>query len=185
MRHSPARMALAIAALAAFLGTSPVAFADTSLGQHGIVGQHFLYDSRTGGGAICTYSSTGKLKRINVEAPFVYAAGGNQEVGWVFRVQRAYGTTGSWRTTYTSPEVIDPASVSVAAYFTNEHVGVRVPPGDPKTYRYRVLVDMYWYRPTDNSLEGKATDRVDYYWRHLAGAPEPSALDRAPCPGGI
>lgn len=157
-----------IAAIAGLLvGVSPV-FADTSLGETGTVGGHFLVDTSTQPGMVCQLKedSTGywHMKGIVVKPPVVYGSRDAQTVAWRLVVQRSGLGPWNWQKFYSSPRQLGVASVHSPADFTRIRVAVR----EDGFWWYRVRVKMFWYDDEGNVV-GQSTHAVDYYKESPSG----------------
>lgn len=148
------------------------------LPQAGTVGVYSLNDVSASPGVQAIYMYVNKydawkLKKIVVRAPNVSAVSGKtaQAVGWKFTVERRFcdfGHCGKWYKDYTSATFKAVTSDVANAPFSDESVGVRAGQfGYDGGYDYRVIVKMFWYRPS-GSVQGSATVR-DYYYLLTTG----------------
>ena len=116
----------------------------------------------------CHYNSNSRLKSFIVRPPVVYANINSrlgQNVGWRVIIQRKV-YPGAWKTIFRSGQQHRTAATYVgapAAPFVKRTLSPRLPhDAKPLFTDYRVMVQMFWYRP-NGTIKGKAKHLVDYY----------------------
>lgn len=166
-RRSLRGIASLLAALAAalVLATAPVtAISDVS--QGGKYGQWLANDTMNAAGAKCTYNANYRLTSINARAPIVYSyRSGGQMVGWRLKIVHRYLIPGNDQyaeeTVYTSKFQKDFATLGNAADFSRKTWTRDI--SMVSSSRFRVYVQMRWYKPSDGSVEGHANFRYDWF----------------------
>lgn len=154
MRHSLKRFlaALALVLAATSLAAGPVGASPAP--YYGVVVNCRYHATSMG-----PYGwATARLKRFVVTPPEMFANSGQQQVGWLFLVQRSLNRqNGPWETTYTSPIQKRVATTTQAAPFEPMSVGVTIPTVENRDdIWYHVTVKMFRYRP-DGSLKSKVS----------------------------
>jgi hypothetical protein len=151
-------IAVIAAAVLLFVVDSREARADTEIKHWGETGDHSLDpDSYNIPGASCGASF------ITVEAPYMKGSHYifDQKVTWKAVVQKYNKKKKKWPTVRISDPVVGYTDSSRDAF---EDSGTWTQISDLNPGRYRVNVQMNWYKPFDeNTLEGSATHRVNYY----------------------
>ena len=146
------------------LAATPVA-AISNVSQSGNYGNWLANDSQSAPGARCTYNDNYRLISINARAPIVYAyRAGGQMVGWRLKIVHRYLIPGNDQyaeeTVYQTRFQKDFATLSNAADFTrktwNRDIGME------SSSRFRVIVMVRWYKPSDGSVEGRASFQYDW-----------------------
>ena len=166
-RRSRRGIASLLAALTAalILAASPVA-AISDVTQTGNYGQWLANDSMNAPGVKCTYNDNYRLTSINARAPIVYSyRSGGQMVGWRLKIVHRHQIPGNDQyteeTVYTSKYQKDLATLSNAADFTRKTWTRDI--SMVSSSRFRVYVMIRWYRPSDGSVEGRASFRYDWF----------------------
>lgn len=156
-----------LAALAAVvaLATGPV-IAISDVNDTGNTGNWLANDSSEAPGATCSYNDNFRLVRIRARAPIVYSyRAGGQTVGWRLRIVHRYQLPGNdqyaEQTVFKSKFQKDVATLSSAADFTRKtwNRDIKMVPSS----RFRVYVMIRWYKPSDGSVEGRASYRYDWF----------------------
>jgi hypothetical protein len=164
MRVITRNATLVLAVVGGLLVSSTSVSADTHWSGSGTYGVHYLQDSLEFPGVRCFYNNTTfNIQRVKVRFPIVYARNrtdgrDSQVVGWRFNLQRSTADTTDWSTIYRSPVKRSKAFDDLPAAFDNLTYSFT----GGNSFHYRVLVGMRWYA-SDNTLEGRATHRVDNY----------------------
>jgi hypothetical protein len=152
---------LAVAALLAAATLLPAAAPAAAAlpGHTGTRGVHVLIDTFEYPGVTCHHvtSAPGRLKRVAVRRPIVYAPDTTSRrdqrwVGWRYRIQRSADET-TWETVHTSP-------IRRAIAYDDQPAALQ-PSGKDLVgvhgYTYRAMVELWWYTPSGTStVTGRA-----------------------------
>lgn len=144
--------------------------ADTPFGHSGSYGRHQLVDTEEYPGVNCRYDARFVLNGVTARAPIVFARDrttgrDRQLVSWRIRVQRAGNSSSTWTTLFSGPVQRAYAYDDVNAAFTSSTVSFSA----NSSFRYRILVAMFWYAPGTTTVQGTATHVDDWY--RLPAAP--------------
>lgn len=148
------------------LGVAPVA-AVSEQSTSGQVGVFVANDSLATPGGRCEYDPSARLRLLSARAPVVFARrAGGQQVGWQLKVVRNYelpNNPGQYadETVYRSRWQKDRATRSNPADLTRKSWVVSGTTSD--STRYKVWVNIRWYRPSDGKVEGRVSFRYDWF----------------------
>lgn len=164
-------LCLAVASLA--IVVAPTLAETVQKGCHGTCGSWQVNDMSTGQkGAVCVYPNKFpyNLDEITIRPPLMHGAYATKSrVGWRFNAQRQGVSGGSWHTIYTSSYQTANADDMVPAYVGHGFARrAWDAPKDPSGYRYRVQIDMKWWK--GSSVKGTLTLKYDWYKAQRGGA---------------
>lgn len=130
----------------------------------GHFGVHTLIDNSEYAGAICGYGNSGLLDKIKIRRPILFGydrTGGvdSQKVGWRFNIEYSFSGS-SWSPWSTSSMVTASATDKVNAHFKPRTFQLVNP---VKTTYWRVTVDLYWFYPDVNHVNGHAYHILSWY----------------------
>ena len=124
-------------------------------------------------GGSCFYSGSYpyKLTSVSAREPLMHGDYATKtKVGWRFRIQRQNTNGGSWNTIFTSGYQTAKASNSIPAYGSGHGFSRRswTAPSNPNGYRYRIALDLKWWKPNGN-VDGTLSLKYDWYKRERKG----------------
>lgn len=171
-------------AIAAIVGSSGLALAETEVGQHG---NYLFVDDATNYGVTCVYSggATRRLTQVTAKPPSLWwpntSSDNNTQhgkVGWrVFVQVSTTGGYGPWTTTAKSPILTAIAYEDQPAYDPVDRAPLsKVKMAfDPTPYlansaaHVHIVIKALWYKPNGSTLGSVTHDQIYMKWKNGAG----------------
>jgi hypothetical protein len=181
----PRRLAVAALLAAATALPAAVPAAAALPGHTGTRGVHVLIDTTEYPGVTCHYvtSAPGRLKRVAVRRPIVYAPDTTSRrdqrwVGWRYRIQRS-ADEATWETIHISP-------IRRAIAYDDQPAALQ-PSGKDLVgvygYQYRAMVELWWYTPSGAStVTGRAKHPTKVALQVFGGS---ESVLHGGCPGSL